>query len=325
MQGKLMSTDSAPAVYAGIDVSKDWLDVYVHPLGTHWRVGNDLTGLRRVRKHLEGMVVERIVLEPTGKYHRKVHRTLSGWGLAVALVNPLRARLFAQVCGVPDKTDRLDARMLALMGARLDLAVTEPTEAVQEELQELVNARTAATAEAVAMDNRLQAAQSSRLSKELRRQLGRIRGSIERLGAMIEDCIAADPAMAARRAILCSIPGIGPVVAAALLAGLGEMGQYSAKAVTRLAGLAPIANDSGNRKGKRHISGGRMAPRNALYMAALSAARYNHDLKTVYQRLIAAGKPKKLALTAVMRKLLVLANSLIAHNRTWTPNPPQTA
>lgn len=324
MQGKLTSTDSAPAVYAGIDVSKDWLDVYVHPVGSHWRLSNDLAGLRRLRRHLEGLVVERLVLEATGKYHRVAHRTLSGWGFAVAVVNPLRARLFAEACGVLDKTDRVDARLLALMGERLDPAPTAPAALELEQLQELVNAHTAANAEAVAVSNRLKTAQTGWLRSELRRQLKTLERHIDRLAARIEHTIMADPGLAARARILCSIPGIGPVVAAALLAGLSEMGSCSGKQASRLAGLAPVADDSGNRRGQRHIRSGRPAPRNALYMAALTASRYEPGLAAFYQRLIAKGKARKLALTGVMRKLLVLANTLLANNRHYAKIPPAT-
>lgn len=325
MQGKLTSTDSAPAVYAGIDVSKDWLDVYVHPVGRHWRLSNDLAGLRRLRRHLEGLVVERLVLEATGKFHRTAHRTLSGWGFAVAVVNPLRARLFAQACGVLDKTDRVDARLLAVMGQSLVPAPTAPAPPQLEQLQELVNARSAASAEAVAVGNRLKATQQGWLKTELRRVLKNLDTHVERLTAQIERTIMADPVLAARARILCSIPGIGAVVAAALLAGLSELGNCSGKQASRLAGLAPIADDSGSRQGQRHIRSGRMAPRNALYMAALTAARYEPHLKAFYERLIERGKAKKLALTAVMRKLVVLANTLLASNRPYAKIPPAKA
>jgi transposase len=324
MQGKIKSTDSAPAVYAGIDVSKDWLDVYVHPVGSHWRLSNDLVGLRRLRRQLDGLVVERLVLEATGKYHRAAHRTLSGWGFAVAVVNPLRARLFAEAFGVPDKTDRVDARLLALMGERLDPAPTAPAALELEQLQELVNARTAAKAEVVAVGNRLKAAQASWLKTEFRRQLKHLDSHIDRLTARIEHTIMADPDLSARAKILCSIPGIGIIVAAALLAGLSEMGNCSGKQASRLAGVAPVADDSGRRQGQRHIRNGRPAPRNALYMAALSAYRHEPHLAAFYERLLAKGKAKKLALTAVMRKLVVLANTLLAGNRLYAKIPPAT-
>jgi len=327
MQGKVEPTNSAAAVYAGIDVSKDWLDVYVHPGGERWRVANSLVGLRRLRRHLVELALapERLVLEATGKYHRSAHRTLSGWGYQVAVVNPLRARLFAQACGVLAKTDRIDARLLALMGQSLAPQPNPPAAPQLEQLQELVHAHAAARAEAVALGHRLTQTTMPFLKAELSRRRSSLERHLHRLQLEIERRIQADPGLRNRAAILTSIPGIGATTAAALLAGLAEMGQCSAKAVTLLAGLAPLADDSGKRQGQRHIRGGRGPVRNALYMAALTAARCNPDLKAVYQRLRHAGKAAKLALTAVMRKLLVLANTLITQNRKWSPISPKTA
>jgi transposase len=327
MQGKVESTISALAVYAGIDVSKDWLDVYVYPGGQSWRVENSLVGLRRLQRHFDeqGLRPDRIVLEATGKYHREAFRTLSAWGYGVVVVNPLRARLFAQACGALAKTDRIDARLLAVMGHSLAPQPSAPVPLQLEQLQELVNAHCAAHAEAVALGNRLEQSTIRFLKSELKRRRTSLKGHIKRLEAEIAQLIKGDPGLAARYAILVSIPSIGAITAAALLAGLSELGRCTSKAATLLAGLAPIADDSGRRQGQRHIRGGRMPVRNALYMAALSAARFNPDLKVVYQRLRNAGKPAKVALTAVMRKLVVLANTLLTQNRRWEPTQPKTA
>jgi transposase len=327
MQGKVESTNSAATVYAGIDVSKDWLDVYVHPAGRSFRVENSLLGFRRLQRQLEthGLRPERVVMEATGKFHRLAFRTLSAWGYGVAVVNPLRARRFAQAYGALAKTDRIDARLLALMGQSLAPQPNVPASQQLEDLQEMVNAHSAAHAEAVALRNRLGQSTIPFIKAELKRRCTSLDGHVKRLEAKIAEMIEADPGLSARYAILVSIPGIGATTAAAVLAGLSELGQCSGKAAALLAGLAPIADDSGKRQGQRYIQGGRMPVRNALYMAALSAARFNPDLKVVYQRLCAAGKPPKLALTAVMRKLVVLANALITQNRLWQPNHPKTA
>ena len=321
MQGKVELESSASAVYAGIDVSKDWLDMHVHPAGHSWRVENSLVGLRRLRQRLAGLVVAQVVLEPTGKHHRQAVRTLSTWGYRVAVVNPRRVRLFAEVCGIVAKTDRIDARLLALMGQSLDPQVRQPVAVALEQLHEWVNARDAAMRERVAISNRLQAASTRFLIAELQRRLKSLDTHIARL----EQRIDAHDQRDLVGVILVSIPGIGKAVAAVLLAGLSEMGTCSTKAATLLAGLAPLADDSGKRQGQRHIRGGRMPVRNALYMAALSAARYNPDLKTTYRRLLAKGKAPKLALTAIMRKLVVLASTLITQNRPWSPTPPRAA
>lgn len=322
MQGKVKPANSAVVVYAGIDVSKAWLDVYVHPVGEQLRLANTGAGLRQLRRRLAGLRIERLVLEATGKLHRLAHRTLSAWGYPVAVVNPLRARLFAEACGMSAKTDRLDARLLALMAEALKPAPAAPVSARLAELAELVQARAAAVADLTRLGNQLDSASSGFLRSGLRRRCSSLEVWLKRLEAEIATTLEGDPDLAARYAIVASIPGIGPVTAISLVVGLSEMGALTGKQASRLAGLAPIADDSGTRTGQRHIRGGRAQLRHALYMAALAASRYNPDLKAFYDRLRANGKAAKLALTAVMRKLVVLANTLIAHNRPWSPSPP---
>lgn len=318
MQGKvLLEARSAHPVYAGIDVCKDHLDVYLHPLTHRWRVANDRDGVRRLKRLLAGHDVALIVMEATAKYHRLAHRSLSQGGFAVAVVNPLRSRLFAEAIGTRAKTDRVDAKMLAILGDALGPQAMPPVPEAIEALQELVHARNAATAERTALANRLAASQTAFLRAEIRRRLKSLDGHIERLAAEIAARIAADPALARRYAILVSIPGVGSGVAANLLVDLAELGFLDRHAIACLAGVAPFADDSGEAAGQRHIKGGRANPRRALYWAALSAARHNPDLSAFYKRLVESGKKPKLALTAVMRKLVVLANTLLKENRLW--------
>ena len=321
MQGKVQPDAMSP-VYVGIDVCKARLDVYLHPTGERFSVANDAGGWRRLRRRLSKHTVELVVMEATSKYHRAAHRHLDTVGIPVAIVNPLRARLFAEACGALAKTDPIDARMLALMGLRLGLvAVSPPSEAI-EALDELVRARSSAVDERVAITNRRHVTGTAFLRAELARRIRVIDTHIGRLEAEIERLIMANPAIAATRAILRSIRGFGPVNANVLTAGLDELGQLDAKQIAALVGLAPVACDSGPRQGHRHIRGGRAHLRRALYMAALSAIRFNPDLGRFHQRLRDKGKPSKVAITAVMRKLLVLANSLVAQNRHWTPAAP---
>jgi transposase len=322
MQGKAMPEPNAMPVYAGVDVCKEWLDVHVHPSGQSLRVSNDRFGLKRLKRVLAALPVACIVMEATGKHHRAAQRSLHAAGLAVAVVNPLRARLFAEAAGKIVKTDAIDARLLAVMGAALEPAETPPPSEALEDVCELVNARTAATAERTALSNRLAAAGTAFLKAELRRRRDACQRHVERLDAEIERRILAQPDMARRHAILNSIPGIGPVTTAIFLTGLAELGACSAKQAAMLAGVAPIANDSGERTGRRAIRGGRMPVRNAAYMAALSASRHNPDLAAFAKRLEKAGKRPKIVLVAVMRKLIVLANTLITQNRLWTPIAP---
>ena len=312
MQGQKSPERSAePGVYVGVDVCKDWLDFYLHPVGQKLRVANTPVGLKALKRRLAELPVELIVMEATAKFHRQAHRTLHAAGLAVAVVNPLRARLFAEAVGQLAKTDRLDARVLALMGQALEPSARPPAPEALEALQELARAHSAAKADQTALLNRRGASQTAFLKAELGRRLKVLAGHIERLDAEIERRIGADPALKRRYDILITIPGVGPVAAVALVVGLPELGACSGKAASLLAGLAPLACDSGAKAGERRISGGRAFVRTSLYFAALSATSCNPQLREDYQRLRDAGKKAKVAITAIMRKLIVLANVLI--------------
>jgi transposase len=318
MQGQIQpEARSAHVVYVGIDVCKDRLEVHLHPLGRRLAVANDRDGIRRLGRELARHEVALVILEATAKYHRLAHRSLSQSGFAVAVVNPLRSRLFAEALGTRAKTDRVDAGMLAILGEALAPQATPPAPAALEALQELVHARHAASAERTALTNRLGASQTAFLKRELARRLISLDRHLERLAARIAGLIAGDASLARRHAILVSIPSVGPAVAAALIADLPELGRLDRRAIACLAGLAPFADDSGEAEGPRHIKGGRAQPRRALYWAALSAARHNPDLARFYKRLRDNGKKPKVALTAVMRKLVVLANTLLSQNRPW--------
>lgn len=323
MQGKVLLERSAEErVYVGIDVSKEWLDVYFHPTGSRLRVSNDEAGLRRLKRAFADCATVRALMEATGKFHRAAWRSLMASGFHVTVVDPRRARELARGLGFAAKSDSLDARVLALIGAMLTAAASCPPAKALEELQELVNARAATLAEAVALSNRRGTCQTTLLQTELRRLDAACRRLVTKLDAEIARRIAADLVLARRFAILTSIPGIGDGVAATLVATLSELGAIDDKQAAMLAGVAPLANDSGKRQGQRSIRGGRHLPRRALFMAALSASRYNPALAAFAARLKAKGKKPKVILVAVMRKLTVLANALIAQDRLWTPSAP---
>lgn len=323
MQGKSLPEPSAETkVYIGIDVCKAWLDVYLHPLGQRLRVANSRQGLRQLGRGLADYEIAHVVIEATGKYHRLAFRTLHAWGLAVAVVNPRRSRLFAQSVGTLAKTDRLDARMLAIFAESVEPEARSPVCEDVEALQELVRARQAATAEATALSNRRGASQTAFLKAQLDALRKALQAHIKCLNAEIQRRISDAPALVQRYRILCSIPGVGPIAAASLVVGLTELGDCSSKAIAALLGLAPVACDSGDKTGQRHIQGGRAHLRTPLYMAALAATRCNPDLAAFYKRLREKGKEPKVALTAVMRKLAVLANTLIREDRLWQPTPP---
>jgi transposase len=319
MQGKIPSVRAGTTVYVGIDVCKAWLDVYLHPIGQSFRVANSKQGIKLLCKELAGTEVALAVVEATGKLHRLAHSMLSQAGYPVAAVNPARPRKFAEAVGQLAKTDRIDARLLALYGAAIGPKVTPVAAKTVAELQELVLARQAAKADETALKNRYAAAESKVLNQLLRRQLDACARVIEALDAAIAAVLESDTGLQRRYSILSSIKGIGPVVAAMLAACLSELGLLSAGKIAALAGVVPFDDDSGDRRGLRRIKGGRPHVRQALYMAAVSAARCNPDLKAFYERLRAKGKQAKLALTAIMRKLVILANTLIREDRHWMP------
>jgi transposase len=309
----------------GIDVSKNWLDAHVLPAGQSLRVANTPEGIRQLKRWLTRFDLALIVVEATGKWHRLVQRSLFASGLPITVVDPYRVRLFAKAQGILAKTDRLDARVLARFAAVMTPAIRPPAPEALDHLKELVGARASAVAEETALKNQLSVTKDGFLVRQLKRRIERIGKDIAALERESLARIKADQALARRYAILTSIPGVGFVVAATLLTQLAELGTCGAKQIGMLAGLAPLADDSGARQGVRLIRGGRPAVRRARYLAALAAARFGADLKTFYQRLIADGKTAKLATIAVARKLVVLANTLIAEDRTWQLHPPNHA
>jgi len=323
MQGKESSEQKTKGQSnAGIDVCKNWLDAHLVPQGCSLRVRNDAQGHRQLKRWLMKHDVRLIAIEATGKWHRQVHRSLHASGFRVAIVNPLRARLFAEAIGLLAKTDRLDARMLALLAESLSPQAKAPASEAVEALQELVAGRDSAVAEQTALENQLAAANTAFLRRQLKARIVRIAKDIANLQAEIERQIGCDEALARRHAILLSIPGVGPVTAATLIATMAELGSCTAKQIAMLAGLAPLADQSGARDGQRMIRAGRAAARRVLYLCALSAKRCNPAMRGVYDRLTAAGRPHKVALVAVARKLVILANTLISQNRPWQSEPP---
>jgi transposase len=326
MQGKEASEQETKAKSnVGIDVSKDWLDVHVLPADQRLRVPNDCQGFRQLKRWLKHFELALVVVEATGKWHRPVQRSLAASAIPVAVVDPFRVRMFAKASGILAKTDRIDARVLALFAAIMTPSVRPPAPQILAELAELVTARMSAVEAQTALKNQRSAATVKFLQRQLDRRIERGDNDIAALDAAILKRIKADEGLARRYAILTSIPSFGFITAATLIACLAELGSITAGQSGMLAGLAPIADQSGQREGVRVIFGGRPRVRRALYLAALSATRFNADIRAFYQRLRAAGKPPKAALIAVARKLVVLANTLISQDRTWQPQAPKYA
>jgi transposase len=325
MQGKEPSEQEQAKSNVGIDVSKSWLDVHVLPSGDTLRVTNSREGVGKLKRWLKRFDVMLVVVEATGKWHRPLQRSLHASAIAVAVIDPFRVRMFAKAQGIFAKTDRLDARVLAQFAIVMAPQVRPPAPEAMQELAELAQARDSAVAEQTALKNQLSAAIGGFLKRQLKRRLQRLAKDIAELSSEILARIQAEEGLSRRYAILTSMIGIGPIVAAGLIAWLAELGTCSRRQIALLAGLAPVADDSGERQGVRVIWGGRPAVRRMLYCAALSAARHDPAMKAFFSRLIDNGKSTKQALIAVARKLVILANTLISQNRFYLPQPPKHA
>jgi transposase len=305
----------------GIDISKDTFDIHRLSDRRHERFGTDKAGLKTLLRWI-GKAPVRIVYEATGRYHRDLEAVLGAAGHDLVKVNPTRARRFAQAISHGAKTDRVDAAMLARMGAVLELEAKPVRSETMHEIRELHIARLALNKDRTACRNRLEAARNKVVLGQLRARLRQVDSQLEQIDAELARLIAEDPALARRQEILRSVPGIGAVTATAMIVEMPELGTMEAKEAASLAGLAPITRESGMWKGRSKIGGGRRGVRNALYMPALVAIRHNLHHAETYRTLVNAGKPAKLAIAAIMRKLVILANALIRDDRTWTETAP---
>ncbi|MDE0627290.1 MAG: IS110 family transposase [Bryobacterales bacterium] len=316
--------EPSPIVVAGIDVGKSKLDVHLLDGGIDRVFKNDQCGRRAVRNWLLRRGVTRAVFEPTGRYHRNLHQCLAAAGIETVLVNPLRSRRFAEALGRLAKNDRVDAAMLARFGLLDDLAATPPRPDNLRQLSDFLALRRKLLDQLGAL-RKLCAEldpETARCSDATRDAL---RAGIAACEQRMLECIAADAVLSRRADIIGSVPGCGPLTAACLCADMPELGTLGRRQAASLLGLAPYDRDSGQYAGSRRIRGGRAHPRWVLYMAALSAVRWESDSKARYRRLTARGKPHKVAMVAVMRRLACLLNTLLREDRLWQAEPPCTA
>ena len=302
----------------GIDISKATLDVHRLTSGETAQFANSPTGLRALHRWVGPQMPDIVVYEATGVFHRALEGDLSG-KLPLVKVNPLQARHFAKARGTRAKTDILDAQMLATMGAALNLSPDEPVDRNQHVLKELQVARTALIKERTRLKNREKTQTLPLLKRQSKARLDQITRQLTQLEEALLDLLKQSPKKARAFDILCSIPGLGAITAMTILVECPEIGTMTGKQIASLAGLAPMTRQSGQWRSKAFIQGGRKFLRDALYMPALVAARYNPDLRQKYQAMTEAQKPAKVALTCLMRKLIVLANSLIKQDRKWAP------
>lgn len=301
----------------GVDISKDTLDVHRHPAGDHRQFSNDTTGFKALIKWLGKDAVCRIVFEATGAYHRAFEQALDKAGLPLCKVNPRNARRFGEAIGQLTKTDRVDAAMLAQLGVMIKPPIRPAPRQALCDLKQLHVARKALIKDRTAAKNRQKNLCLSILKRQINQRLQQIETQLSEIETAMQERIKGDTELARRFAILLSIPGVAERSAFAILIDMPELGSLDCQTAASLSGTAPRIKQSGKRKGRAFVHGGRPYVRNMLFMPALVAARFNPDMKAKYQKLITAGKPSKVALTAIMRKLIILANALIRDDRLW--------
>lgn len=302
----------------GIDVAKETLEVATSA-GEHWQCANDAEGIASLVKRCEALRLERIVLEATGGYEAAVVAELAAAGLPVIVINPRQVRDFAKASGRLAKTDRIDADVLVAFAAAIKPEVrllkdedTRALEAVLGRRRQLVGMLT--------MERQRLAQAAPIVRKELKAHIVWLVKRIKDIDRELTDLLRNSPLWRERETLFSAVQGVGTQTILSLCASLPELGQLNRKRIAALVGVAPFNCDSGEQRGQRHCWGGRADLRAVLYMATLSAKRCNPVIRTFYERLVAAGKPKKLALTACMRKLLTILNAMARDNAAWNPN-----
>lgn len=301
-------TVTLPQTYIGVDVAKDWIDVFDPTTSRHERIPTDGRSLCRFAATIGSSIV---ILEASGGYERPVLSALFEAGRQVACVNPRQAREFARATGRLAKSDRVDARVLAEMGRALQLVPAHPRSAERQRLSDLTAHRNDIAAMIVAEKNRLRTTQDQWIRRNISQHIRNLQANLAKAEAEMEAVIQEQDDLRDQAARLRHIKGIGPVISATLIGQLPELGQLDRRRIAALAGLAPHANDSGHRRGKRSIWGGRDELRRSLYLAALTASRFDPRFRAFKEHLLAAGKARKLVIVACARKLLTVLNAMM--------------
>ncbi len=314
-----MSAQSNSLVFIGIDVSKAHLDIAIRPSAEGWQVDNDHAGIQTLVERVRPLAPTLLVLEATGGYEVAVTAVLAAAGLPVAVVNPRQARDFAKSLGRLAKTDRIDAAMLAHFAEAIRPPVRPLADEQSQQLQIILARRRQLVEMLVAEKNRLHLAHQL-VRERLLEHIAWLEAELADLDADLHQRLQESPLWRTKEQLLRSVKGVGPVTCTTLLAELPELGQLNRKQIAALVGVAPFNCDSGKMHGKRAIWGGRACVRNVLYLATLSASRYNAVIKAHYQHLLKAGKLKKVALVACMRKLLTILNAMMRSGKAWQPH-----
>ncbi|HWT08967.1 MAG TPA: IS110 family transposase [Roseomonas sp.] len=311
---------TASTIFVGIDVSKDRLDVAVLPGGEVFAVARDAAGLDALAARLAPLAPAAVALEATGGFETVVAATLGAAGLPVVVVNPAQVRAFGRALGQRAKTDPIDARLIAAFAAATRPAIRPLPDEATTRLADLIARRRQIIAMMVAERQRLKRFAERRLQRSITRLLEALQRELSELDTEIDGDVRSSPAWRENEDLLTSVPGIGHTIARTMIAELPEIGQLDRRQIAALAGLAPWTRQSGQWKGRSFIGGGRACVRAALHMGAVTAIRHNPALKAFRDRLIAAGKPKMVALVAVARKLLTILNAIIRGRTPWQPH-----
>ena len=296
----------------GIDISKGTLDIYCAHTKRYWSIPNTSKHIAQLVQEFSQISPDFIVFEPSGGYERLLMATLACEGLRFSRVNARQVRDYAKACGRLAKTDKLDAQILAQYGLKMQPRPTTLSTPIQQALQTYGLRRRQLVEMLKAEKQHLPQYNQNEITDELKKHMVVLETSIDQLEKTMKALIQEDPLLAESFKILTSVSGVGLITALTLMSDLPELGHLSAKQIAALVGVAPQNYDSGNMRGQRHIQGGRQTVRNVLYMAALSAIRSEPTLKEFYQRLKANGKPSKVAIVAVMRKLIIWLNAKLA-------------
>jgi transposase len=304
-------------IFIGIDVSEDTLDVWIHPLAQYKTFANNSKGINELVTYIQPLSVAKIVVEATGGLEYKVAHSLQKAGYLLAVVNPCFTAAFRTVMGKFTKTDATDANMLALFAEKMDPVARDVPNALEKELKELTSRRNQLITMIVSERNRLRRTDNNTITESIEKIIHLLEAQKHAVEARMLLHIQQVERYKNIYDLLISIPGIGSITAVTLIIELPELGMLNSKQISSLAGVAPHLKESGKIKSKAKIQGGRRSIRAALYMSAITAARCNPAIKPFYDRLVQEGKAKKLAIIAVMRKLVIIINTLVKEQRAW--------
>jgi transposase len=309
------------AIVSGIDVSKDRLDVAVRPTGESLAFNRTAAGIEDLVAWLRALSPKMVAIEATGGFEVVVAAGLAGAGLPVVVVNPAQVRAFAQALGKRAKTDPIDAAVIAHFAEATKPELRQMPDEMTRLLADLVARRRQIVEMITAEGQRVRRISDNRLIKSIARLRKALEKELAELDALIEDHVRGSAVWVEKEVLLASVPGVGKIIARTLIAELPELGSLDRRQIAALVGLAPWTRQSGQWRGRSFIGGGRKSVRSSLFVGAMVAARYNPQLKCFRDKLVAAGKPKRVALVAVARKLITILNAILRDRRPWQPTP----